>query len=180
MKILRTAKCKDIRPYRECFILLYSLPDDQFFISIQIVLDCPGAIVYLSVKMQHDALSRPSGSQRCTHTNHLRWSYPSHDQLSRPAKSGLSFCGVYVQKVLTIIQLAIVAGIVVYGTISLYRGDFEAAYATFPFCSSITYGSWPGDVEKICKKPTTMRTPRNSDTSHSPTGTLGRPHFQQR
>jgi len=38
-----------------------------------------------------------------------------------------------VKKVLTIIQLAIVAGITAYGTICLYRGDFEGAYATFPF-----------------------------------------------
>jgi len=37
-----------------------------------------------------------------------------------------------VKKVLTIIQLAIIAGIVIYGTVSLYRGDFEGAYATFP------------------------------------------------
>ena len=38
-----------------------------------------------------------------------------------------------MKKVLTIIQLAIVAGIVIYGTISLFRGDFEGAYMTFPF-----------------------------------------------
>ncbi len=38
-----------------------------------------------------------------------------------------------MKKALTIIQLAIVAGIVIYGTLSLYRGDFEGAYATFPF-----------------------------------------------
>jgi hypothetical protein len=38
-----------------------------------------------------------------------------------------------VKKVLTVIQLAIIAGITVYGTICLYRGDFEGAYMTFPF-----------------------------------------------
>ncbi|MGO9017948.1 MAG: hypothetical protein ACLQVJ_06305 [Syntrophobacteraceae bacterium] len=38
-----------------------------------------------------------------------------------------------MKKALSIIQLAIVAGIVIYGTVSLYRGDFEGAYATFPF-----------------------------------------------
>ncbi|MGA3116822.1 MAG: hypothetical protein ABSF90_20565 [Syntrophobacteraceae bacterium] len=38
-----------------------------------------------------------------------------------------------MKKALTIIQLAIVAGIVIYGTVSLYRGDFQGAYATFPF-----------------------------------------------
>jgi len=38
-----------------------------------------------------------------------------------------------VKKVLTVIQLAIVTCIIVYGTISHYRGDFEGAYATFPF-----------------------------------------------
>jgi hypothetical protein len=38
-----------------------------------------------------------------------------------------------VKKVLTIIQLAIVAGIVVYGTLCLYRGDFIGTYATLPF-----------------------------------------------
>jgi hypothetical protein len=38
-----------------------------------------------------------------------------------------------LKKALTIIQLAIVAGIVIYGTVSLYRGDFQGAYATFPF-----------------------------------------------
>jgi len=41
--------------------------------------------------------------------------------------------GANLKKALTIIQLAIVAGIVIYGTISLYRGNFEGAYATFPF-----------------------------------------------
>jgi hypothetical protein len=38
-----------------------------------------------------------------------------------------------VKKALTIIQLAIVSGIIIYGTLSLYRGDFEGAYVTFPF-----------------------------------------------
>ncbi|MGA2938395.1 MAG: hypothetical protein ABSF52_15025 [Syntrophobacteraceae bacterium] len=37
-----------------------------------------------------------------------------------------------MKKVLTVIQLAIVAGITIYGTICLYRGDFEGAYTTFP------------------------------------------------
>ena len=38
-----------------------------------------------------------------------------------------------MKKAFTVIQLAIVGGIVVYGTVCLYRGDFEGAYATFPF-----------------------------------------------
>ena len=38
-----------------------------------------------------------------------------------------------MKKVLTIIQLAVVAGIIVYGTLCLYRGDFEGTYVTFPF-----------------------------------------------
>ena len=38
-----------------------------------------------------------------------------------------------MKKALTIIQLAIVAGIIIYGTLSLYWGNFEGAYATFPF-----------------------------------------------
>jgi len=38
-----------------------------------------------------------------------------------------------VKKAFTIIQIAIVGGIVVYGTVCLFRGDFEGAYATFPF-----------------------------------------------
>ncbi|MGA2227011.1 MAG: hypothetical protein ABSH41_21460 [Syntrophobacteraceae bacterium] len=38
-----------------------------------------------------------------------------------------------MKKTLTIIQLAIVSGIIIYGTLSLFRGDFEGAYATFPF-----------------------------------------------
>jgi membrane protein implicated in regulation of membrane protease activity len=38
-----------------------------------------------------------------------------------------------VNKAFTIIQLAIIAGIVVYCTVCLYRGNFEGAYVTFPF-----------------------------------------------
>jgi len=38
-----------------------------------------------------------------------------------------------VKKTLSVIQLAVVAAIVVYGTVCLYRGDFQGAYATFPF-----------------------------------------------
>jgi membrane protein implicated in regulation of membrane protease activity len=38
-----------------------------------------------------------------------------------------------MKKALTIIQLAIVAGIIIYGTVCLYRGNFEGAYVTFPF-----------------------------------------------
>lgn len=55
------------------------------------------------------------------------------DFFQQPAKSGLYLFGACVRKVYTIIQLVIVAGIVAYATISLYRGDFEGAYATFPF-----------------------------------------------
>jgi len=71
---------------------------------------------------------------RCKQKNLFKGPYPGPEQIFlRPAKSGLSFCGIYVKKVLTVIQLAIVAGITIYGTICLYRGDFEGAYATFPF-----------------------------------------------
>ena len=38
-----------------------------------------------------------------------------------------------MKKALTIIQLAIIAGIVIYGTVCLFRGYFEGTYATFPF-----------------------------------------------
>jgi hypothetical protein len=38
-----------------------------------------------------------------------------------------------LKKAITIFQLAVVAGIIIYGTICLYRGDFEGAYVTFPF-----------------------------------------------
>jgi len=38
-----------------------------------------------------------------------------------------------VKKVFNVILLAIVGCIVVYGTVCLYRGDFEGAYVTFPF-----------------------------------------------
>lgn len=38
-----------------------------------------------------------------------------------------------MKKILTIIQLAVVAGIVVYGTLCLYRGDFTGTYVTLPF-----------------------------------------------
>jgi len=37
-----------------------------------------------------------------------------------------------VKKALTIIQLAIVSGLIIYGTICLYMGDFIGAYAAFP------------------------------------------------
>ena len=33
---------------------------------------------------------------------------------------------------MTIIQLAIVSGLIIYGTICLYMGDFVGAYAAFP------------------------------------------------
>jgi hypothetical protein len=39
---------------------------------------------------------------------------------------------VYVKRVFAIIQLAVVAGIIIYGTLCLYRGDFSGAYATLP------------------------------------------------
>ncbi len=45
-----------------------------------------------------------------------------------------------MKKVLNIIQLAIVAGIIIYGTVSLFRGNFEGAYATFPFL--LLYWVW--------------------------------------
>ena len=37
-----------------------------------------------------------------------------------------------MKKVLTIIQLAIISGLIIYGTICLYMGDFIGAYAAFP------------------------------------------------
>ncbi|HIJ68250.1 MAG TPA: hypothetical protein HPP81_01710 [Deltaproteobacteria bacterium] len=37
-----------------------------------------------------------------------------------------------MKKVLTIIQLAIISGLIIYGTICLYKGDFVGAYAAFP------------------------------------------------
>ena len=39
----------------------------------------------------------------------------------------------HVKKIFAIIQIAIVAGIVLFGTVCLYRGDFSGAYATLPF-----------------------------------------------
>ncbi|MGA2025511.1 MAG: hypothetical protein ABSH17_00395 [Syntrophobacteraceae bacterium] len=37
-----------------------------------------------------------------------------------------------MKKVLTIIQLALISGLIIYGTICLYMGDFIGAYAAFP------------------------------------------------
>jgi hypothetical protein len=37
-----------------------------------------------------------------------------------------------VKKVLTVIQLALISGLIIYGTICLYMGDFVGAYAAFP------------------------------------------------
>ncbi len=37
-----------------------------------------------------------------------------------------------MKKVLTIIQLAIISSLIIYGTICLYMGDFAGAYAAFP------------------------------------------------
>ena len=37
-----------------------------------------------------------------------------------------------MKKAMTIIQLAIVSGLIIYGTICLYKGDFVGAYAAFP------------------------------------------------
>jgi hypothetical protein len=31
------------------------------------------------------------------------------------------------------VQLAVVGGIIIYGTLCLYQGDFAGTYATFPF-----------------------------------------------
>lgn len=45
-----------------------------------------------------------------------------------------------MKKFFTIIQLVIIAAIVVYGTVCLYRGDFEGTYATLPFL--IFYYVW--------------------------------------
>ncbi len=38
-----------------------------------------------------------------------------------------------MKKASTIIQLVFIAGIIIYGTVCLYKGYFEGAYATFPF-----------------------------------------------
>ncbi len=38
-----------------------------------------------------------------------------------------------MKKALTIAQLIIVAGIVIFGTVCLYAGNFGGAFATFPF-----------------------------------------------
>jgi hypothetical protein len=38
-----------------------------------------------------------------------------------------------LKKLSTIIQLVILAAIIIYGTICLYMGYFEGAYATLPF-----------------------------------------------
>ncbi len=40
---------------------------------------------------------------------------------------------VDVKKVFAITQLALVAGVIIYGTLCLFRGDFTGAYATLPF-----------------------------------------------
>lgn len=45
-----------------------------------------------------------------------------------------------MKKILTAIQLAVVAGIIAYGTLCLYRGDFTGTYATLPFL--IIYYVW--------------------------------------
>lgn len=37
-----------------------------------------------------------------------------------------------MKKVLTVIQLALISGLIIYGTICLYMGDFIGAYAAFP------------------------------------------------
>ena len=37
-----------------------------------------------------------------------------------------------MKKAMTIIQLAIVSGLIIYGTICLYMGDFVGAYSAFP------------------------------------------------
>ena len=37
-----------------------------------------------------------------------------------------------MKKVLTVIQLALISGLIIYGTICLYMGDFVGAYAAFP------------------------------------------------
>jgi hypothetical protein len=38
-----------------------------------------------------------------------------------------------MKKAAVIIQIAIIGLIIIYGTVSLFMGNFEAAYATFPF-----------------------------------------------
>ncbi len=37
-----------------------------------------------------------------------------------------------MKKTAVIVQLVMIAGVVIYGTVSLFMGNFEAAYTTFP------------------------------------------------
>jgi hypothetical protein len=41
--------------------------------------------------------------------------------------------GVNVKKAATLIQIAIVSFLIIYGTVNLFLGHFEQAMATFPF-----------------------------------------------
>jgi len=45
---------------------------------------------------------------------------------------GTAFERNAMKKSMAIIQIAVIAIIIVYGTISLYMGNFEGLYATFP------------------------------------------------
>jgi hypothetical protein len=102
----------------------------------KIILDYLFAMIYLFAWLQHDArLRRFRLLALHTQESFLRvLPRPPMRFFLQPAKSGLFFfCGVGMNKALTIIQLAIVAGIIIYGTVCLYQGDFEGAYVTFPF-----------------------------------------------
>jgi len=90
-------------------------------------------MVYLPAWLQQDSGLRPILCL-ALHTKNLLRALPRPRSgfFYSPPKAGF-FCGARVKKALTIIQLAIVSGIIIYGTLSLYRGDFEGAYITFPF-----------------------------------------------
>jgi hypothetical protein len=91
-------------------------------------------MVYLSARLQHDARLR-SILLLTLHTQPSFWRVlpgPRIYFFTARQKRALFFCGAYMNKALTIILLAVAAGIIIYGTVCLYRGDFEGAYATFP------------------------------------------------
>jgi amino acid permease len=61
-------------------------------------------------------------------------------------KRALSIYGAWMKKSLSIIMLAIIGLIVIYGTVCLFMGDFTGAYATFPFL--IVYYVWVLSIKR--------------------------------
>ena len=55
-----------------------------------------------------------------------------------------------MKKTLSIIMLAIIGVILIYGTVCLYRGDFEGAFATFPFL--FVYYLWAAAMKSRKKR----------------------------